>query len=160
MAATPREDDFRNEPKPTNVVDKEAAEDQRQRQRREMMRARERWSSGLFVCHTDCGGCVRTCCCMPCSLAETKTTFDESAWLLMLCCACWTPLAFGTLLRNEMRIGYGIRGSWPKDVCISCLCFCCSACQMAREVKYRGAVTDGAPMVQLMELERGGVDLD
>eukprot|EP01065_Artemidia_motanka_P036690 TRINITY_DN44659_c0_g1_i1.p1 TRINITY_DN44659_c0_g1~~TRINITY_DN44659_c0_g1_i1.p1 ORF type:complete len:162 (+),score=46.85 TRINITY_DN44659_c0_g1_i1:49-486(+) len=136
----------------------ETAQERRARIRRELYEARSHWSSGLFKCHTDCGTCMQVCCCFPCQLATMKSTFDETAPVLSMLCACMAPCTFMCLLRHEVRVGYGIQGSWPKDLCASACCMCCSACQVAREVKRRGKITNGVPLIQLMELEQGAVE--
>ena len=111
---------------------------------------KSQWSSGIIMCHEDCGMCLVHMCCYPFGLASTKSTFDQSTYTMNCLCACCSPCYSAVIFRNEIRSGYGIGGSWWQDCLLGFGLCCCSACQLSREVNARGtAAVD--PLLSLVE---------
>ena len=109
------------------------------------------WSTGIFDCHLDCLGCIRTCLCHPIVAAEVKHSFDETHFMLNIICAFCFPITNSVYMRNELRLGYGIRGNALIDLFLGSVCYPCSICQMHREVAARGGgVTCGGPVQTVM----------
>eukprot|EP01061_Rhynchopus_euleeides_P043200 TRINITY_DN75416_c0_g1_i1.p1 TRINITY_DN75416_c0_g1~~TRINITY_DN75416_c0_g1_i1.p1 ORF type:complete len:121 (+),score=27.44 TRINITY_DN75416_c0_g1_i1:85-447(+) len=109
----------------------------------------QHWAGSFCMCWEDCGGCLVVTCCYPYGLAKAKSTFDRTSFCLNMLFAACSPCFAAVVFRNEVRIGYGISGYWWEDALQGCLCPCCSACQLSREVSRRGAVVT-EPMVALM----------
>ena len=109
------------------------------------------WKTDLFACHLDCVICLRVCCCCPLALADVKTNYDETAFLLNLICSLCGPLTQSIYARHLIRTGYKINGTWLQDILVGCCCACCSACQLQREVAERGKITSGGPIQMVMK---------
>ena len=109
------------------------------------------WSSGLYDCHLDCPGCVRTCLCCPLVAAETASEFNGTNTALNLLCTLCFPCSASIYLRHAIRVGYGVDGNALSDVAVAVVCPYCSLCQLQRELTSRGGgVTCGGPVMVLM----------
>ncbi|KAM8890451.1 cornifelin-like isoform 1-T2 [Synchiropus picturatus] len=105
------------------------------------------WSSGLDDCHKDCKSCWLMICCPCCSACWFTKKYGKNPGILLfdLCSLgflnylalplCVAPASLA--LRIDMRQKYGLEGSIFKDLATTCLCLCCSWCQMAREVEHQ-----------------------
>ena len=69
-----------------------------------------------------------------------KTQFDSTSLAVNLCIACCVPCYASVIFRNEVRIGYGLSGTWLGDCIVGSLCPFQSTCQLTREVTGRGSV--------------------
>ena len=75
------------------------------------------------------------CCCPSCALASVKSSYDGSSWCFNCLCFSVSP----HLVRNYIRVGYNIEGSYGcGDCCMSYLCKQCVVVQLLNEVKLRG----------------------
>ncbi|XP_078525669.1 cornifelin homolog [Lissotriton helveticus] len=113
------------------------------------------WSSEICDCCEDCSVCCCAFWCCPCFQCQTVSEFGECLCLPLidlLCIACTgyltssftcfcipcTPCPpISMAMRSGVRERYKIQGSIFDDCCMLCGCYCCSWCQMAREIKKR-----------------------
>ncbi|KAH3757824.1 hypothetical protein Pelo_10376 [Pelomyxa schiedti] len=92
------------------------------------------WQAPLFSCKKcSCRSFCYAFCCSSCASATAVNNFDDTNW----CIACMYSSA--PLVRNHIRMGYGIEGTYLQDALIGCLLPWCSTCQVLEEVKKRGA---------------------
>eukprot|EP01139_Manchomonas_bermudensis_P015374 Amastigsp_a510097_58.p2 type:complete len:306 gc:universal Amastigsp_a510097_58:1004-87(-) len=84
---------------------------------------------GLCMCCGDgLGNCLQGCFCTLCMNASVRTTIQpQSDWCFNFCCV--PPV----VMRNTIREMQRIPGNCCADVCIGCLCTCCSTIQLAHE---------------------------
>ncbi|XP_013380481.1 placenta-specific gene 8 protein-like [Lingula anatina] len=91
------------------------------------------WSSGLCGCFEDCGSCICAMFCLPCMLCQLASRLNET---------CCVPYCYGQMgvaaMRVKLRTMYGIQGSICGDICATCWCGPCVACQMSRELDAVG----------------------
>ena len=108
---------------------------------------REKWSTGLCGCFSDCD----TCCIsflIPCwqfginSQELGLGTFCDSTSVVpntLLYCMCIPFLGMAhtlaTVQRSEVRDKYGISGSLLGDFCASLFCLPCTLSQVSREIR-------------------------
>ncbi|XP_078525581.1 cornifelin-like [Lissotriton helveticus] len=107
------------------------------------------WSSGICDCCEDCSVCCCAFWCCPCFQCQTVSGFGECLCLPLidlLCIACTGYLTgvytcacvpISMAMRTGIRQRYKIQGSIWDDWCKLCWCYCCSWCQVAREIKKR-----------------------
>jgi Cys-rich protein (TIGR01571 family) len=88
-----------------------------------------RWTTELFGCFEDCGGCLYCYFCYPCFMCSLAGKMDEC------CCGpCCCPGLFTSSMRTKVRAQYGITGSIFEDV--MCIAFCepCAMHQIHRQL--------------------------
>jgi Cys-rich protein (TIGR01571 family) len=85
------------------------------------------------LCHDPCS-LLYAYCCPPCANASARTRYDTSDFCFNLFCV---PLP---MTRNIIREGYGLKGHFFGDMCISNVCGLCAINQLLCEVKERGKV--------------------
>ncbi|EDO42647.1 predicted protein [Nematostella vectensis] len=91
------------------------------------------WSSGLFECTKDIGGCLVTFLCPCVTLCQISQRMGEG---LAYGCCCADIAAF--TLRAKLRTEQNIQGSLCNDaIHVSC-CMHCALCQMSRELDHVG----------------------
>jgi Cys-rich protein (TIGR01571 family) len=101
--------------------------------------AEEDFKVGLCsLCHSP-GNLMYAWCCPPCAAATARSHYDTSDCCFN--CMCLTL----PLTRNIIREGYGLKGHFWGDVCISMMCGCCAINQLLCEVDERGKVNGPAP---------------
>ncbi|XP_075440364.1 placenta-specific gene 8 protein-like [Ascaphus truei] len=102
------------------------------------------WGSGMCDCCDDCGICCCAFWCFPCLQCRTVSDFGECLCLPLLdplcmgylgCSGVIPPITMG--MRAAVRERYKIQGSLCDDCGISCCCYSCTWCQIAREIKRR-----------------------
>ncbi|XP_075885687.1 placenta-specific gene 8 protein-like [Nelusetta ayraudi] len=86
------------------------------------------FQSGLCSCCDDCSVCLCGTFCLPCLGCSIASDMDE-------CCLCGTQLA----IRSVYRTRYNIEGSLCNDFMAYWCCFCCTTCQLKRDIKLRKA---------------------
>ncbi|XP_077117598.1 cornifelin homolog [Ranitomeya variabilis] len=103
-----------------------------------------RWGSDLCDCCDDCGICCCAMWCFPCMQCDTASDFGECLCLPLLdarlmgylwCCGICPPVTIA--MRAAIRERYKIPGSICNDCVLSCCCYTCTWCQIAREIKVR-----------------------
>jgi len=115
------------------------------------------WSTGHADCCDDCAICCKGCWC-PCVLhgdikEHVTGTRPEGGCYTCLCiiqsvfCCFWfnctncTTCCLGKPLRKQLRQMYGLHkknACCGSDCCTHWCCHCCSQCQEAREIDFRG----------------------
>eukprot|EP00755_Sulcionema_specki_P003135 Sspe_Gene.119767::Locus_116597_Transcript_1_1_Confidence_1.000_Length_514::g.119767::m.119767 len=107
---------------------------------KEAITAQSRYRHGLLMCHEDIATTLMHLFCYPIAVGRTAAEFDETNVTFNCLFALCAPWFMATMMRHQIRIGYGIHGSWPVDLAIGVCCTCCSSCQLSREVADRGSV--------------------
>jgi Cys-rich protein (TIGR01571 family) len=96
--------------------------------------AEEEFRVGLCdICH-DPMNLIYALLCPNCAIASIRTRYDTSNWFFNLLCV-GLPLS-----RNIIREGYGLKGHFFGDICISMSCTICAINQLLCEVKERDKV--------------------
>jgi Cys-rich protein (TIGR01571 family) len=111
------------------------------------------WSSSLVSCFDDCGVCMYGLFCLGCLEAENRARMEgrsmdcgEYCLGTLLCCCLY---GFGiwccsSIVEYDARVSVREKFLFPEegfsDFCASLFCFCCSACQVARELAFREKV--------------------
>lgn len=98
------------------------------------------WSTGLFDCTDDMGGCLCAMCCLPIFACKTAGEVGVCPCLPLLdCLSCLPPASLA--LRAAVRERYGIQGSVWSDCLYGWCCYPLSWCQISREIKRRAATS-------------------
>lgn len=103
-----------------------------------------KWHSSFCDCFSDTESCIDTFCCLPCQLSRqhqalmgSPDTCDLGFCLYAHCC----PNLAIYVLRNAVLYKYEI---WEAATCCyACQFPLCSACQVHRELSYRGCWPGG-----------------
>uniref|UniRef100_A0ACD5VMX7 Uncharacterized protein n=1 Tax=Avena sativa TaxID=4498 RepID=A0ACD5VMX7_AVESA len=105
------------------------------------------WSTGLFGCFHDVGGCCLTLLCPCVTFGRIAEIVDKGA---ISCCTTgtlYTLLGLATGIggpfyaccyRRRLRAEYGLREEPCPDCCVHLFCGFCALCQEYRELKARG----------------------
>jgi len=108
----------------------------------------ENWQAGYFGCFSNCGNCLKVCCCPACSYGWNAERLDGSSCycnclLFHFCagCSCCYHPARRRLLREKYHL--------VEEPCSDCMasfpcCMLCAMCQEANEMELRGAPTSAS----------------
>mmetsp|Transcript_16799 Transcript_16799/g.23374 ORF Transcript_16799/g.23374 Transcript_16799/m.23374 type:complete len:102 (-) Transcript_16799:106-411(-) len=96
------------------------------------------WSTGLFGCFDDIGGCIITIICPCITIAQNRADFDgRSTTCMDYCCSLGGSNEY--FFRQHIRAKYGMPlDEQCSDCCATQFCVPCVLCQHRRELKKRG----------------------
>ena len=91
------------------------------------------FSTGLFGCFSDCGGCLYTIFCPCCAMAQNWADSRDQQCTFCHCCAIPEPI----WIRDNIRMKLGqTQNHYFGDCCLYFCCFPCAVCQDTRELKH------------------------
>ncbi|CAF1055821.1 unnamed protein product [Rotaria sordida] len=93
------------------------------------------WSHNLCNCTEQCDETCYGLWCFPCFTCHLAWRMNESCWI-----TCCLP-GYLAVLRTKMRTAFRIKGSYLSDFCAAEFCPCCTAFQMASELRFRKIIT-------------------
>merc|ERR1712055_199599 len=87
------------------------------------------FTTPMHACCDDCEICWCTILCPCCVGCQLAGAMHEN------CCVPTCTAGGVTAMRTRLRYVYGIDGTLCADACLSCWCYHCVICQMAREMR-------------------------
>ena len=112
------------------------------------------WSNDLFGCFTDMNLCLVTYF-APCyTTGKNAEAMGENCMLYGCFTLCGVGVITDSMIREKIRVKYGIEGSFINDILCNCFCPFCTIIQAALEIKEHGGgkgAVGPAPNAQAVE---------
>ncbi|CAF0842393.1 unnamed protein product [Adineta ricciae] len=93
------------------------------------------WAHGLCSCTDNCDESCYGIWCFPCFVCHLAWRMNESCWITF-----FLP-GHLAVLRTKMRTAFRIHGTYFSDFLASQCCPCCTAIQMAGELRFRRVIS-------------------